>query len=203
MLNNHVGDSKLSSWQLKSAFQNGAVGTAESNNEKPNKAKLDNVYSFFTYTEAQGRALFDEMDVNKRGKVGLEDIKAVMKKRNLPVKYARDLFKRARRHPFSRTIRWSDLRRVFGEREDEMVRAFRALGTTRSGSVSQESVKRELNRLNLPCDESTVKAMINAIKAGRNEAEQEKSGEKHVVHKQLNAMVQSGLEAGNYCWDTE
>ena len=94
---------------------------------------------FFKYTEEEGTQFFEEeIDVTQTGKVTLDDLKFVMRRRKLPNWYAKKFFDRAKPNYFARSLSWEDFKAVMNERESKMLKAYNLLSVGRSGMLARK-----------------------------------------------------------------
>ncbi len=134
----------------------------------PNKRRLDVVQEFFKYTEDEARRFFDELDRDKDGVVTLADMKAEMKRRNLPEKYANNFIKRAKRHakwPFGNSIVWEDFRSLNQERESAMLANFNALEVSQFGSLKKHQIKSLLEKMQFNASDDNAESMLKYLDA--------------------------------------
>jgi Ca2+-binding EF-hand superfamily protein len=134
----------------------------------PNKRRLDIVQEFFKYTEFEGRRFFDELDRDKDGVITLGDMKAEMKRRNLPEKYANNFIKRAKRHakwPFGNSINWEDFKSLSMERESSMLNAFNSLEVSQFGSLKKHQIKSLLQKMQFRASDDNAESMLKYLDA--------------------------------------
>eukprot|EP00897_Mesotaenium_endlicherianum_P005961 jgi/Mesen1/5393/ME000268S04588 len=131
----------------------------------PDKQRLTSVQDFFKYTEAEGRKLFEELDADGDGQVGLDDLEAAMRRRRLPRRYARAFLRRARRSWLASSFGWEEFLSLMEQREPSMLRAFNSLVVAPSGALQKSQVLASLRRAGLPATASNVKAMMQFLDA--------------------------------------
>ena len=133
-----------------------------------------------------GRRFFDEMDRDHDGKLKLDDLKVraafsfdvvrasnmpdiplrsqvAMRRRKMPEWYAKAFYEKAKPTFFARSLSWEDFESAMNERESTMLRAYNSLGLSRSGRMTQEDVKKSLNRLGLPATDENATAMLKHL----------------------------------------
>ena len=136
--------------------------------------------------EPAGRRFFDEMDRDHDGKLKLDDLKVraafsfdvvrasnmpdiplrsqvAMRRRKMPEWYAKAFYEKAKPTFFARSLSWEDFESAMNERESTMLRAYNSLGLSRSGRMTQEDVKKSLNRLGLPATDENATAMLKHL----------------------------------------
>lgn len=134
----------------------------------PSKRRLDIVQEFFRYTEEEARQFFNELDRDKDGVVTLRDMKAEMRRRNLPEDYAVDFIKRAKRHakwPLGNSIVWEDFRSLNQERESAILSNFNSLEVSQFGSLKKHQVKSLLQKMQFPASEENAESMLKYLDA--------------------------------------
>jgi len=100
--------------------------------------------------------------------VTLEDMKAEMRRRNLPEKYAKSFIKRAKRHakwPFGNSIVWEDFRSLNQERESAMLANFNALDVSQFGSLKKHQVKTLLAKMQFQASDDNAESMLKYLDA--------------------------------------
>ena len=133
----------------------------------PTKKRIESTVDFFTYTEEEGRKLFDEIDQDGDGKVSLEDLKTAMKKRKLPEAYAHKFMNRAKRSWWwRRSIEWEDFRALMHEKESAMLRCYSSLDVDATGQLKSKQVKSVLHSVGVPDHDENVSAMIKFLGRG-------------------------------------
>ncbi|XP_024380816.1 uncharacterized protein [Physcomitrium patens] len=134
-----------------------------SSTDYPDKKKLTSVQDFFRYTEAEGRRLFDELDRDSDGQVTLEDLEVAMKKRRLPLRYAKEFLRRTRKHWFAKSIGWSEFHMLMEQKEPQMLRAFTTLSLSKSGTLQKNQVLVSLRNAGLPATDGNAAAMMKFL----------------------------------------
>eukprot|EP00873_Tetraselmis_striata_P012202 jgi/Tetstr1/432466/TSEL_021842.t1 len=130
----------------------------------PSKSRLMTVQDFFRYTNAEGRRFFEELDRDGDGRVTLADVKAALRRRNLPDKYATDLMNRVRRNRWwLSSFGWEDFKSLVDEREAHMLNAFTTLELAPDGHVQLRGVKKTLEKAGLPATDENAIAMLSAL----------------------------------------
>jgi len=136
----------------------------------PDRKRLSSVADFFKYTEEEGLKFFEEeIDVTQTGKVTLDDLKFVMRRRKLPNWYAKKFFDRAKPNYFARSLSWEDFKAVMNERESKMLKAYNSLSVGRSGMLRENDVKLSLAKLGLPATDENAKAMLRHMALSGNQ----------------------------------
>ena len=79
--------------------------------------------------------------MSQTGKVTLDDLKFVMRRRKLPNWYAKKFFDRAKPNYFARSLSWEDFKAVMNERESKMLKAYNSLSVGRAGMLKETDVK--------------------------------------------------------------
>lgn len=156
---------------LRSSFPNSSFGEivekvlhwGRSPQDFPDKQKLSSVQEFFRYTEFEGRKLFEELDADGDGQVRLEDLENAMKKRRLPVRYARAFLRRTRRNWFLKSFGWEEFQMLMEQKEATMLRAFNSLNLNASGTLQKSQVLASLKRAGLPATEGNARAMLQYL----------------------------------------
>jgi Ca2+-binding EF-hand superfamily protein len=130
---------------------------------------LSSYIYIYIYTYIIGLKFFEEeIDVSQTGKVTLDDLKFVMRRRKLPAWYAKKFFDRAKPNYFSRSIEWEDFKSVMNERESKMLKAYNSLSVGRSGMLKENDVKTSLGKLGLPATDENAKAMLRHLALSGN-----------------------------------
>ncbi|BDA50895.1 probable S-adenosylmethionine mitochondrial carrier protein at C-terminar half [Coccomyxa sp. Obi] len=132
----------------------------------PDKKQLIEVQDFFKYTEKAGREFFAELDRDGDGRVSVQDMRDLMRKRKLPDTYASQ-FIAAARGPrwWSNSISWDDFQAYVDEREPKMLRAFTSLEVNPAGQFDVSHIKSTITKLGLSATEDNAKAMMKALGA--------------------------------------
>lgn len=131
----------------------------------PDKKKLFSVQDFFRYTEAAGRRFFEELDRDNDGQVTLEDLEAAMRKRRLPMQYAREFLRRTRKHWFAKSFGWSEFLSLMEQKEPMMLRAYNSLSLSKSGTLQKGQVLLSLRNAGLPATDENAAAMMRCLDA--------------------------------------
>ncbi|CAN8316530.1 unnamed protein product [Cochlearia groenlandica] len=133
--------------------------------DHPDKKKLISVQDFFRYTESEGRRFFEELDRDGDGKVTLEDLEIVMRRRKLPRRYAKEFMRRARSHLFSKSFGWKQFLSLMEQKEPTILRAYTSLCLTKSGTLQKSEILASLDNAGLPANEENAIAMMRFLKA--------------------------------------
>lgn len=115
---------------------------------------------------ASGRRFFEELDRDGDGHVTLEDLEIAMRKRRLPRRYARDLFRRTRRNLFSKSIGWKQFLSLMEQKEPTILRAYTTLCLSKSGTLQKNQILTSLKSAGLPANEDNAVAMMRYLNAG-------------------------------------
>ncbi|EIE27152.1 mitochondrial carrier [Coccomyxa subellipsoidea C-169] len=126
----------------------------------PDKKQLIEVQDFFKYTEKAGREFFESLDRDEDGRVSVQDVREVMRRRKLPESYASQ-FIAAARGPRC----WDDFQAYMDEREPKMLRAFTSLEVNPAGQYDLSHIKSTITKLGLSATDDNSKAMMKALGA--------------------------------------
>mmetsp|Transcript_5548 Transcript_5548/g.15485 ORF Transcript_5548/g.15485 Transcript_5548/m.15485 type:complete len:641 (+) Transcript_5548:154-2076(+) len=130
----------------------------------PTKSRLMTVQDFFKYTQLEGERFFEELDSDRDGRVTLADVRAAMRRRNLPAEYARDFMNRARRNRWwISSVGWEDVKLLMDEREADMLKAFTILELAPDGHLELSGIKGSLQRMGLPATDENAVSMFRAL----------------------------------------
>ncbi|KAG0489618.1 hypothetical protein HPP92_006481 [Vanilla planifolia] len=135
--------------------------------DHPDKKKLFSVQDFFRYSELEGRRLFEELDRDRDGQITLEDLEIAMKKRKLPKMYAREFFRRTRRHFFSKSIGWKQFLSLMERREPTILRLYMSLCLSKFGTLQLNQILKSLKSAGLPANEDNAIAMMRYLNADK------------------------------------
>ncbi|KAG0463655.1 hypothetical protein HPP92_019724 [Vanilla planifolia] len=142
----------------------------KSSSEHPDKKKLYSVQDFFRYTQAEGKRFFEELDRDGDGQVTLEDLEIAMKKRKLPMRYARDLLRRTKSNLFSKSIGWKQFLTFMEQKEPTILRAYTTLCLSKSGTLDKTQILTSLKSAGLPDNESNAAAMMRYLNSDTDES---------------------------------
>ncbi|KAJ1273939.1 hypothetical protein BS78_05G024200 [Paspalum vaginatum] len=123
----------------------------------PDKKKLFSVQDFFRYAEIEDR--------DGDGQVTIEDLEIVMRKRRLPRRYARDLFRRTRSNFFSKSIGWKQFLSLMEQKEPTILRAYTTSCLSKSGTLHKNQILTSLKGAGLPANEDNAAAMLRYLNA--------------------------------------
>eukprot|EP00250_Pteridium_aquilinum_P013223 c21211_g1_i1 orf=705-2183(-) len=129
----------------------------------PDKEKLNSVQDFFSYAEAEGKRVFEELDRDKDGKVCVDDIRAAMHKMKLPSSYARQ-FMHIKHKPWpANSIGWTEFASLMQEKEPTIIRLYNSLGVSKHGTIQRTHVRNLLKQHSFSVSDSTITAMMEAL----------------------------------------
>ncbi|KAK9907446.1 hypothetical protein WJX75_003901 [Coccomyxa subellipsoidea] len=132
----------------------------------PDKKQLIEVQDFFKYTEKAGQEFFEKLDRDQDGRVSVQDVRDVMRRRKLPESYASQFIAAARGpHWWSNSISWDDFQAYMDEREPKMLRAFTSLEVNPAGQYDLSHIKSTITKLGLSATDDNAKAMMKALGA--------------------------------------
>ncbi|XP_057445756.1 uncharacterized protein LOC130737915 isoform X2 [Lotus japonicus] len=157
------GSVTIESWEDTWGSSPQKIGQAEKGH--PDKQNLFSVQDFFTYTEAEGRRFFEELDRDGDGQVTLEDLKIAMRKRKLPQKYAHEFMKCTRNDLFSKSFSWKRFFTLMEQKEPAILRAYTSLCLSKSGTLTKSEIMESLTNARLPANEDNAVAMMQFLNA--------------------------------------
>ncbi|CAD6270879.1 unnamed protein product [Miscanthus lutarioriparius] len=129
----------------------------------PDKRKLFSVQDFFRYAEIEGKRFFEGLDRDGDGQVTLEDLEIAMRKRRLPRRYARELFRHTRSNFFSKSIGWKQFLSLMEQKEATILRAYTTLCLSKSGTLHKNQILTSLKGAGLPANEDNAIAMLRYL----------------------------------------
>ncbi len=136
----------------------------------------------YKHPHIPGKAFFQELDRDGDQRVTLDDLKAAMRRRNLPEQFAVEFLRTARGNRWwSNSItyecllgwhlctqiesqahahRWSDFKGVMDEKEPKVLQAFTAMEVAPSGILELQRIKSALQEVGLPATDDNAHAML-------------------------------------------
>ncbi|XVE68957.1 hypothetical protein DITRI_Ditri09bG0111800 [Diplodiscus trichospermus] len=136
----------------------------------PDKKILFSVQNFFRYTESEGRRFFEELDRDGDGQVTLEDLEVAMRRRKLPLRYAREFMRRTRSNLFSKSFSWKQFLSLMEQKEPTILRAYTSLCLSESGTLQKSEMMASLRNAGLPANEDNAVAMMRFLNADSEES---------------------------------
>eukprot|EP01025_Chloroclados_australasicus_P046462 TRINITY_DN5125_c0_g3_i1.p1 TRINITY_DN5125_c0_g3~~TRINITY_DN5125_c0_g3_i1.p1 ORF type:complete len:657 (+),score=78.61 TRINITY_DN5125_c0_g3_i1:122-2092(+) len=130
----------------------------------PDRRKLLNVQDFYGYVEQEGKQFFNQLDKDKDGLVSIDDIRSILRQRNLPEWYADDFIRHARGNRFwSKKVSWEEFKTVGDAREQDMLRAFTSMEVNSKGQIELKDIQNTLQKMGLPTSSEVAGAMLRQI----------------------------------------
>ncbi|KAK9805827.1 hypothetical protein WJX73_004404 [Symbiochloris irregularis] len=130
----------------------------------PGKKQLITVQDFFRFAEEQGRQFFDELDSDGDGVVQQADVARMLRKRNLPEKYARNFIDRARGNRWwQTTVTWEQYQALMDERESKLLRAYTSMQVNDQGNLEAATLKESLTKMGVEASSANAAALLKAM----------------------------------------